>query len=169
MSFSGRPSWKKIETKPLVIMGQKRTSFSFLSGAHDSLSKARLNMLKVQKHWDPQTIWHGCSHLSPIHKPSFMYVLLGISLLPEPNQLIDRVGESSTSQYHIALYLTTFIILSFWIISSDGLARMTDTFLRAEQLEPGSPACPGKPFFWRARRERAGQVSGQGAALILHK
>lgn len=98
------------------------------------------NLLKVQSHSDPQTIWLT---LIPIHKPSFMYIWLGNinpPSPPKPAALIYRLGESSTSHRHAA-----FIILSFWIISSDGLAAMTDTFLRVEQLQPGSPACPGKP------------------------
>lgn len=88
--------------------------------------------------------------LTLIHKPSFMCVLLGNvhpPSFPKPTQLIDGVGDSCTSQYHTALYLTTFIILSFWIISSDGLARMNDTFQRMEQLQPGSSVSWQAPLY----------------------
>lgn len=86
--------------------------------------------------------------LIPVHKPSFMYVLFGNIHLPSfPSPLIDRVGDSCTSQYHAALYLTTFITLSFWIISSDGLARMNDTFQQVEQLQPGSSMSWQAPLY----------------------
>lgn len=80
----------------------------------------------------------------------------------------DGAGSSSALKYHTALHLTTFIILSFWIFNSNGLARMNDTFQRAEQLQSGSS------WSWQSLPHampdgRAGQVSGQGAALILHK
>lgn len=149
MSFSGRPSWKNGD-KTSCNNEPQRTSNSLLSAVHDSLGKARPNMLKVQRHWDPQTIWHCCSYLSPFTNRLLCTFYLALCTLPppfKPTRLIDIVGESSTSQHHTALYLTAFIIVSFWIISSYGLARMTDTFLQVEQLQPGSPACPGKPCF----------------------
>lgn len=140
----------KMETKHLVIMGHKETASLFCLELMIVWAKQGQMCWKVQKLWDPQTIWHGCSHLSPFTNLllcTFYLAPFTPSTPNKPTQLIDREGESSTSQYHIALYLTAFIILSFWIISSDGLARMTDTFLRVEQLQPGSPACPGKPCF----------------------
>lgn len=55
---------------------------NILSGAHDSLSRRGPNMLKVQKHWDPQTIWHGCSHLSPFTNLSLCPSYLALCTLP---------------------------------------------------------------------------------------
>lgn len=80
----------------------------------------------------------------------------------------DGAGSSCALKYHTALHLTAFIILSFWVFNSNGLARMNDTFQRAEQLQSGSS------LSWQSLPHampdgRAGQVSGQGAALILHK
>lgn len=80
----------------------------------------------------------------------------------------DGACSSCALKYRTALHHTTFIILSFWIFNSIGLARMNDTFQRAEQLQSGSS------LSWQTLPHampdgRAGQVSGQGAALILHK
>lgn len=73
-------------------------------------------MLKVQKSIEIHKQFGMAAYTYP-HSQTFFYVRLTWhhprSLLPKPKQPIDRVGESSTSQYHTALYLTTFIILSF--------------------------------------------------------
>lgn len=171
MSFSGRPSWKKKkkETKHLVIMGLKRTSFSLLSGAHDSLNKPRPNVLKVQKHWDPRTIWHGCSHSSTNLLLCAFY--LATSALPPPRA--RSTDRRSGWQLHITVphcsvphHFHYTVILNYqqrwtgkdeWHIPASGAATAWLQRVLAS------------PALCHARQERAGQVSGQGAALILHK
>lgn len=127
MSFSGRPSFKNGD-KTFRHNGPKKSSFSSLCGAELMIvwaKRGQIKALKVQKRWDPQTIWHGRSHSSPFTKLLLCVFYPPPSPGPPPPTLvIGRVDESSTSQYHTTFYLTAFIILSFWIISSsDGLAK----------------------------------------------
>lgn len=141
-----------LETKHLVIMGLKRTSSSPRRLDLMTVWTNRGQMCwKVQKSTEihkqfgvaARTYAPPPPPLPPLRKPSFMHVVLGRppSLppsLPSSARLIDGAGDSCTSQCHTARYLATFITLSFWIIGSDGLARMNDTFRRVAQLQPGS-------------------------------
>lgn len=106
--------------------------------------------------------------------PRFANLLLCARCLAPPalpllrSHSADGARSTCALKYYIALPLATFVILSFGIFDGGGLARMNDTFQRAEQLESGSSLSWQTPP--RAMPDgRAGQVSGQGAALILHK
>lgn len=88
--------------------------------------------------------------------------------------LAPSAGRYGVWEEHISTTLfsaySAFIMLSFWIISSDGLAMVADTFLRVEcNCSLALQHVLASPGLSSARRERAGQVSGQGAALIPHK
>lgn len=95
---------------------------------------------------------------------------LALSALPlHPSPSADGAGSSCALKYHTALHLTTFIILSFWIFNSSGWTGTDEWHIPASAaapvwLEPVLAMPASRP----ARRS-AGQVSGQGAALILHK
>lgn len=150
MSFSGRPSWKKTETKHLAITSHKElATLCCLQFLMASAKQGQICFMSKGSEIHKQ--FGMAAHTYP-HSQTFFYVRFTWHYLPslpsfKPTRLIDIVGERSTSQYHTALYPTAFIIVSFWIIGSYGLAGMTDTFLQVEQLQPGSPACPGKPCF----------------------
>lgn len=112
-------------------------------------TKLQWSLTKPWRAWGPfwkeimtvgaQTIWHDGSHLSPLTH-LFNAFFLAPSLRTRPTQLI-----AEWVRVHRCTTLAAFITLSFWIIGCDGLAGMTDTFLRAEQLKPRSPACSGRP------------------------
>lgn len=59
------------------LKSEKKEPASFCLELVSKSQRTWPNVLQVQKDRDPQTVWHGCAHLSPFHKPSFMYVLLG--------------------------------------------------------------------------------------------
>lgn len=165
-----------LETKHLVIMGLKRTSSSPRRLDLMTVWTNRGQMCwKVQKSIEIHEQFGVAARTytppPPLRKPSFMHVVLG-----RPPSLLAELGSTdrrSGRQLHITVphcsvprHFHYTVILNYrqrwtgkdeWHIPASGAATA-----RLQRVLASSASC-------HARQERAGQVSGQGAALILHK
>lgn len=171
MSLSGWQSWKNWH-KTSCNNRPKRTGFSFQPGARGSLRKPKPNVQNVQKAARSTNNLAWLLTLIPIHKPSFMYVLLGTvhppSSRPGPTEQTEWVRvahHSATLLSTTPLSLNCHFELSAAMDWQGWLTHSCERsgYSLALQRVLASPASR------LARRERAGQVTGQGAALILHK